>query len=56
MNLPAGPVRVKKCEFEGRAYYYPEYESVRALAETSGAKFADLFRDAAETAGKTDGN
>ena len=56
VNLPAGPVRVKKCEFEGRAYYYPEYESVRALAEASGAKFADLFRDAAETAEKTDGN
>ena len=56
VNLPAGPVRVKKCEFEGRAYYYPEYESVRALAETSGAKFADLFRDAAETARTTDGN
>ena len=55
VTLPAGEVRVKKCEFEGRAYYYPEYESVRALAETSGAKFADLFRDAAETAKKTDG-
>ena len=56
VTLPAGAVRVKKCEFEGRAYYYPEYESVRALAESSGAPFADLFRDAAETAGKTDGN
>ena len=56
VTLPAGEVRVKKCEFEGRAYYYPEYESVRALAETSGAKFADLFRDAAETARETDGD
>ena len=56
VNLPAGPVRVKKCEFEGRAYYYPEYESVRALAETSGAQFADLFRDAAETARTADEN
>ena len=56
VTLPAGSVRVKKCEFEGRAYYYPEYESVRALAETSGAQFADIFRDAAETAGKADGN
>jgi len=56
VTLPAGAVRVKKCEFEGRAYYYPEYESVRALAESSGAKFADLFRDAAETARTTDGN
>ena len=56
VTLPAGEVRVKKCEFEGRAYYYPEYESVRALAETSGARFADLFRDAAETARDADGN
>ena len=56
VTLPAGPVRVKKCEFEGRAYYYPEYESVRALAETSGAQFADLFRDAAETARAADEN
>ncbi|MBR6240912.1 MAG: nickel pincer cofactor biosynthesis protein LarC [Lentisphaeria bacterium] len=56
VTLPAGEVRVKKCEFEGRAYYYPEYESVRALAETSGALFADLFRDAAETARAADEN
>jgi len=56
VTIPAGEVRVKKCEFEGRAYYYPEYESVRALAETTGARFADIFRDAAETARATDGN
>jgi uncharacterized protein (TIGR00299 family) protein len=54
--LPAGTVQVKKCCFDGRTFYYPEYESVKALAAASGVPFADLFRDAAETAGKNDGN
>ena len=52
--LPAGPVKVKKCSFEGRAFYYPEYESVKALATASGVPFAELFRDAAETARTND--
>ena len=52
--LPAGPVKVKKCTFDGQSFYYPEYESVKALAAASGVPFADLFRDAAETARKND--
>lgn len=52
--LPAGPVKVKKCAFDGRTFYYPEYESVKALAAASGVPFADLFRDAAETARSND--
>ena len=52
--LPAGSVKVKKCTFDGQAFYYPEYESVKALAAASGVPFADLFRDAAETARKND--
>jgi len=52
--LPAGTVKVKKCSFEGRTFYYPEYESVKKLAATSGVPFTDLFRDAAETAEKLD--
>ena len=52
--LPAGPVKVKKCAFDGQSFYYPEYESVKALAAASGVPFADLFRDAAETARKND--
>ena len=52
--LPAGSVKVKKCTFDGRAFYYPEYESVKALAAASCVPFADLFRDAAETARKND--
>ena len=52
--LPAGTVKVKKCTFDGQTFYYPEYESVKVLAAASGVPFADLFRDAAETARKHD--
>ena len=54
VTLPAGSVKVKKCAFDGQTFYYPEYESVKALAAASGVPFADLFRDAAETARKND--
>ena len=54
VTLPAGPAKVKKCSFDGRTFYYPEYESIKALAAASGVPFADLFRDAAETARKND--
>ena len=54
VTLPAGPVKVKKCSFDGRTFFYPEYESVKALAAASGIPFADLFRDAAETARAAD--
>ena len=54
ITLPAGSVKVKKCAFDGQSFYYPEYESVKALAVASGVPFADLFRDAAETARKND--
>jgi len=52
--LPAGIAKVKKCSFEGQTFYHPEYESIKALAASSGVPFADLFRDAAETARKAD--
>ena len=55
VTLPAGSVKVKKCTFDGQTFYYPEYESVKALAAAAGVPFADLFRDAAETARQTDG-
>ena len=54
VTLPAGPAKVKKCAFDGQTFYYPEYESIRALAAASGVPFADLFRDAAETARAND--
>lgn len=52
--LPAGSAKVKKCNFDGRTFYYPEYESIKALAAASGVAFAELFRDAAETARAND--
>ena len=52
--LPAGIVKVKKCTFDEQTFYYPEYESVKALSAASGVPFADLFRDAAETARSND--
>ena len=52
--LPAGSAKVKKCSFDGQTFYYPEYESIKALAAASGVPFADLFRDAAETARAND--
>ena len=54
VTLPAGPAKVKKCAFDGQTFYYPEYESIKALAAASGVPFADLFRDAAETARAND--
>lgn len=55
VTLPAGSAKVKKCTFDGRTFYYPEYESIKALSAASGVPFADLFRDAAETARANDG-
>lgn len=52
--LPVGTAKVKKCSFDGQSFYYPEYESIKALAASSGVPFADLFRDAAETVEKND--
>ena len=54
VTLPAGSAKVKKCSFDGQTFYYPEYESIKALAAASGVPFADLFRDAAETARAND--
>ena len=54
VTLPAGTVQVKKCSFDGQTFYHPEYESVKSLAAASGVPFADLFRDAAETARAND--
>ena len=54
VTLPAGPAKVKKCSFDGQTFYYPEYESIKALAAASGAPFSELFRDAAETAKAND--
>ena len=44
--LPEGTVAVKKCYWQDEIFYYPEFESVRALSESSGRRFADLYAEA----------
>lgn len=48
--LPFGPVRMKKCAWNGITRWYPEYESVKALAETSGMDFRTIFEMAKQKA------
>ena len=51
LQLACGEVAVKKCTCGNRIFCYPEYESVRLLAERSGLEFAALYeaaRNAAE--------
>ena len=52
--LPVGLAKVKKCSYGDQTFYYPEYESIKALAADSGVPFSELFRDAAETAKEND--
>ena len=48
-DLPFGKVAVKKCTWDGNAFFYPEYESVKRVAAESGLPFKDVF-DAAQNA------
>ena len=50
--LPEGSVLVKKCLWQDEAFYYPEFESVRALAEASGRPFPEVYAKAKVAAGK----
>ena len=43
IETPYGVVDVKKCFFGHEVFYYPEYESVKALANASGASFSMLM-------------
>jgi hypothetical protein len=53
LTLPFGVVKVKKCTFEGNVFYYPEYESVKALATEGFADFQTIYKQAqAEMEGK----
>ncbi|GHV42422.1 hypothetical protein FACS1894187_24640 [Synergistales bacterium] len=52
VDLPYGKVQVKKCFWRDDIFYYPEYESVKKLAETSGRSFRTVFFDA-ETAARS---
>lgn len=44
LDLPApiGPVAAKRCAFEGLVRVYPEYESVRRAASSSGLPFQEV--------------
>lgn len=46
VRLPNGEVLVKKCTFENIVRHYPEYESVKALAEATGRPFREVYRQA----------
>lgn len=51
VKLPFGTVSVKRCSWNGVVRNYPEYESVRALAERTGKEFqlvCALAKQAAE--------
>ena len=43
VKTPYGDADVKKCCFGQEVFYYPEYESVKALAESSGQSFKMLM-------------
>ena len=50
VELPFGTVSVKRCSWNGVVRNYPEYESVRALAERTGKEFQLVFALAKQAA------
>ncbi|MDD4816444.1 MAG: nickel pincer cofactor biosynthesis protein LarC [Victivallaceae bacterium] len=50
LSLPFGKVAVKRCSFNGITKCYPEYESVRTVAEQSGVDFQTVFNEAEKCA------
>ncbi|MBO4632034.1 MAG: nickel pincer cofactor biosynthesis protein LarC [Lentisphaeria bacterium] len=53
LHLPFGTVQAKTCSWNGITRCYPEYESVKKLAETTGMDFQTVFTAAKELAEKT---
>jgi uncharacterized protein (TIGR00299 family) protein len=43
VDLPYGQVQVKKCFWRNDVFYYPEFESVKKLADDSRKSFAEVF-------------
>jgi uncharacterized protein (DUF111 family) len=43
VKTPYGDAQVKKCFYDQEVFYYPEYESVKALADSSGVSFKVLM-------------
>lgn len=54
VSLPEADIAVKKCFLKDIVRYYPEYESVRAVAEKSGRPLRILYEQAALQAEKED--
>ncbi len=52
LKLPFGVVQAKKCTWENVSRCYPEYESVKTLAENTGITFQTVFNAAKEMAEK----
>ncbi len=46
VELPCGTVSVKRCAWQGGHFDYPEFESVKQVAETSGVDFQTVFQQA----------
>lgn len=42
---PYGNALVKVCNFHGKTFFYPEYESVKKLCEISGKDYMTLYRE-----------
>ena len=51
VELPCGTVDVKRCRWDGGVLHYPEYESVKRVAEASGVDFKTVFDQAKAKAG-----
>ena len=43
IETPYGPVKVKEVTLHGKTKCYPEYESVKAIAEEAGVTFAEVY-------------
>jgi len=52
LQLPFGAVKAKKCSWNGITRCYPEYDSVKQLAEAAGMDFQTVFNAARELAEK----
>ena len=43
VTTPLGEVEVKVCTFDGKEYFYPEYESVKKLCEKTGISYKEAY-------------
>lgn len=54
VKLPFGTVRAKRCSFGGTVRSYPEYESVKQLAESAGLPFLEVWRATEKALGEAE--